>query len=142
MAKNENENKTLTPEDGSQSPDINARLAALEEEYKKKLAELDAKMDEASAKAEYISSESPSNKVIKDITRDKDDDYVEIRLFKDGDKYKDDVFVGVNGKMCQVKRGVPVKIQRRYARVIAESENESAIVNAQLESRDGEITKM
>jgi hypothetical protein len=37
---------------------------------------------------------------------------VTIELFKDNDKYKDDVFVAVNGKSYQIQRGVPVTVPR------------------------------
>lgn len=40
---------------------------------------------------------------------------VEVELFKDNDKYKDDVFVAVNGVGMIVPRGVKVKIPRKYA---------------------------
>ena len=40
---------------------------------------------------------------------------VEIELFKDNDKYKDDVFVAVNGVGMIVPRGEKVKIPRKYA---------------------------
>ena len=38
----------------------------------------------------------------------KPNDLVPIRLFKDNDKYKDDVFVAVNGRSFQIKRGETV----------------------------------
>ena len=47
---------------------------------------------------------------------------VEIELFYDGDKYKDDVHVGVNGKSWLIKRGEKVKVPRFVAEVIANSE--------------------
>ena len=40
---------------------------------------------------------------------------VEIELFKDNNKYKDDVFVAVNGRGMLVPRGKKVKIPRKYA---------------------------
>ena len=40
---------------------------------------------------------------------------VEVELFKDNDKYKDDVFVAVNGVGMIVPRGEKVKIPRKYA---------------------------
>ena len=40
------------------------------------------------------------------------EELVSIRLFKDNDKYKDDVFVAVNGEAIQIKRGETVKIKR------------------------------
>ena len=35
---------------------------------------------------------------------------VTIKLFKDGEKYNDDVFVSVNGCNYQIKRGETVKV--------------------------------
>lgn len=40
---------------------------------------------------------------------------VEVELFKDTDKYKDDVFVAVNGVGMIVPRGEKVKIPRKFA---------------------------
>ena len=48
-----------------------------------------------------------------------DDGYVTVKLFKDNEKYKDDVFVSVNGRRLQVKRGVAVRIPREHAEVLA-----------------------
>ncbi len=47
---------------------------------------------------------------------------VSIRLFKDNAKYKDDVFVAVNGKGMIVPRGEDVKIPRKYAEALKISE--------------------
>ena len=47
---------------------------------------------------------------------------VEVRLFKDNDKYKDDVFVAVNGVGMMVPRGKDVKIPRKYAIALKNSE--------------------
>ena len=35
---------------------------------------------------------------------------VTVKLFKDNDRYKDDVFVSVNGNNFQIQRGVEVKV--------------------------------
>ncbi len=48
-------------------------------------------------------------------------DLVEVRLFKDNGKYKDDVFVAVNGKSFQIKRGVTVKVPRYVKEVLDSS---------------------
>ena len=45
-----------------------------------------------------------------------------VTLFKDADRYKDDLFVGLNGVGLNIKRGVPVKLKRKFARVIEESQ--------------------
>ena len=47
---------------------------------------------------------------------------VTVKLFKDTNKYKDDVFVAVNGKGMIVPRGKEVKIPRKYAIALKNSE--------------------
>lgn len=49
---------------------------------------------------------------------------VSVKLFKDNDKYKDDVFVAVNGVGMIVPRGKEVKIPRKYALAIEQSERQ------------------
>ncbi len=52
------------------------------------------------------------------------EEYVTIELLKDDDKYKDDVYVSVNGANCLVQRGVPVRIKRKFAMELAKSQHE------------------
>ena len=47
---------------------------------------------------------------------------VEIHLFEDGDRYKDDVFVAVNGKTFQIKRGETVEVPECVAEVLRHQE--------------------
>jgi len=47
---------------------------------------------------------------------------VTIKLFKDNDRYKDDVFVAVNGVGMMVPRGKEVEIPRKYAIALQNSE--------------------
>ena len=54
--------------------------------------------------------------------QDPDEEYVTVALFCDGDKYKDDVFVSVNGENCLIKRGTPVQIKRKFANVLDQSD--------------------
>ena len=49
------------------------------------------------------------------------DEYVEVELFRDNDRYKDDVFVAVGGENCLIKRGEPVRIKRKLALVLEQS---------------------
>lgn len=42
-------------------------------------------------------------------------------LFRDNDKYKDDVFVAVNGEGCLIQRGKQVMIKRKFAEVLQRS---------------------
>ena len=46
---------------------------------------------------------------------------VEIEAFGDGNYYKDDVFIAVNGKSIVVKRGEKVKVAKKYAEVFENS---------------------
>lgn len=65
-------------------------------------------------------------KEVKEVV--KDDAYynekVKIKLFKDNGKYKDDVFVAVNGIGMIVPRGKEVEIPRKYAIALANSERQ------------------
>lgn len=46
---------------------------------------------------------------------------VEIELFKDNGRYKDDVFVAVNGVGCLIQRGKKIKVKRKYALAIEDA---------------------
>jgi len=50
------------------------------------------------------------------------DELVTVKLFKDNDRYKDDVFVAVNGVGMIVPRGKEVEIPRKYALALQYSE--------------------
>ena len=111
---------------------LEEKLEALAKIYEEKIKALEG-------------SEKPEKKtdmrLIRDVSAKKADDYVEIRLFKDGDKYKDDVLVGINGYMCRIRRGVPVKIKRSFAKVISDSEDSVANVNADFLIKDGKMER-
>ncbi len=47
---------------------------------------------------------------------------VAVKLFRDNDRYKDDVYVAVNGHNCIIKRGEWVRIKRKFAMVLDQSE--------------------
>lgn len=59
------------------------------------------------------------------------DDYleelVEIMLFKDSDKYSDDLIVTHNGKNYQIKRGVKVMVPRKVQLVIEDSMKQAGL---------------
>lgn len=50
------------------------------------------------------------------------EEYVTVKLFKDSGKYADDVFVAVNGEGCNIPRGKPVKIKKKFAEVLDQSD--------------------
>ncbi len=47
---------------------------------------------------------------------------VAVKLFRDNERYKDDVYVAVNGHNCVIKRGEWVRIKRKFALVLDQSE--------------------
>ncbi len=47
--------------------------------------------------------------------------YTKVKLFKDNDKYKDDVMVAINGKTWLIQRGVWVEVPENVALVLEES---------------------
>ena len=49
-------------------------------------------------------------------------DTVVIRLFKDNQRYKTPVFVGVNGETYLIQRGVDVEVPKAVAEVLRHSE--------------------
>ena len=53
-----------------------------------------------------------------------EDELVEVNLFHDNKDYKDDVFVGINGRTWVIKRGEPVKVPKSVAKVLKQSEEQ------------------
>ena len=49
------------------------------------------------------------------------EEQVSVRLFKDNDKYKGDVFVAVNGQSVLIRRGERVAIKKKFAEVLEQS---------------------
>lgn len=83
----------------------------------------------AEAKAEAAKIVAEAKAQVGAATKDPED-LVYVRLFKDGDKYKDDVFVAVNGRAYQIQRGVTVKVPRYVADVLEQSmEQDNATAN-------------
>ena len=51
-------------------------------------------------------------------------DTVKIKLFRDAGRYRDDMFVAVNGRRYRIQRGEEVSVPRCVANVIEESEKQ------------------
>jgi len=65
-----------------------------------------------------------------------------VNLFYDGDKYKDPLFVGINGMTWLVKRGEPVEVPIEVAEVINQSlkqDGKTAQLIRELAGKDKEI---
>lgn len=90
--------------------------AKMEEKFARMQAEYEAKikeLKEEKAPAPQIKTETEADKKL--------EEYVEVKLMYDGDKYKDDVYVAVNGENCRIKRGQYVRIKRKFAEVLDQS---------------------
>jgi hypothetical protein len=108
--------------------DIEALKAELRAELMKDLkAEMkaDSKGRQAEKQASVVKD---AQGLTADETKARDaylEEYVVVQLFKDGKDYKDDVFIGINGQRVQVKRGIPVKMKRKFAMEIDQSQIQS-----------------
>lgn len=68
----------------------------------------------------------------------KNEELVEITLFRDGEKYKDDVYVCVNGESCLIRRGEPVRVRRCIAEVLEHSMRQDARAEAMMGGRSAD----
>ena len=68
-------------------------------------------------------------------------DKVMIKLFYDGARYKDDVFVGVNGRRYQIKRGVEVEVPLAVKEVLDNSMRQDAAANRYMIELSNEAQK-
>lgn len=66
------------------------------------------------------------------------EELIPIQLFKDKNKYKDDVFIAINGQRVQVQRGVTVMLPKKYAMVLQRSVVQDAETADLIESETSE----
>lgn len=64
---------------------------------------------------------------------------VKFTAFKDDDKYKDDIFVSVNGKRYQIKRGVEVEIPESVYKVLVNSQGQDQAAFNLMEKKEREF---
>ena len=98
---------------------MNETIAAIKAEYEQKLAEKET--ENAILRGEKKLEEEKARKADQEYENYLNE-YISVKLFKDNDRYKDDVYVAVNGKNCVIKRGEWVKIKRKFALVLDASE--------------------
>ena len=113
---------------------IKAQIAKMIEEAK---AEAEAIVNNAKEQAKDVLNGKPAMSEEAKKAEAYWNEEVEIQLFKDGGKYKDDVYVAVNGENCLIQRGKPVKVKRKFAealRLSLEQDNETADMIRELES--------
>lgn len=126
MAKNTEDSVTMTMDD------FNAMVKKLKEEVK---AEMEAEANGVDAET------SEADKLLREQIKEAEshlNDPVTIQLFKDGNKYKDDVFVSINDKNYLIQRGVPVTVPRIVAQVLQQSQEQDIAAAAYREAQQRE----
>lgn len=87
----------------------------------KELEAVETMTDEELAEAVENAADEEVTKNTSTVNDDYLEELVEIMLFKDSDKYSDDLIVTHNGKNYQIKRGVKVMVPRKVQLVIEDS---------------------
>ena len=99
-------------------------------------------IDEAKAAAEETRHEKEENiSAEREAELARGEELVEVKLFKDNDKYKEPVFVGVNGETVAIERGVRVKIKRKFAEVLDNSDKQDYETAKLIERKSDEFSK-
>jgi len=104
--------------------EVQAQIAAIMAEAEAAKAEAMRLVEEARIAAGVKSAEAEAKAKRAAEHKAYMEEYVDVKLFKDNDKYKDDVFVSVNGENCVIKRGERVRIKRKFAEVLDHSEHQ------------------
>ena len=113
-------------------------------------AQVEAMLAQAKAEAEKIVADAKASvggelteeqKKAKEERKAYWDELVEVKLFKDNNKYKDDVFVSVGDENCLIKRGVKVKIKRKFAAVLENSDMQDYETSLLIEKKSSEFAK-
>ena len=127
MAKNEK--KIEEQAEQIVSPELEAIKAQIAKMLADAKAEAEAIINNAKDQANAAAIGKPAVSEEAKKAEDYWNEEVEIQLFKDSGKYKDDVQVGHNGVMYLIQRGKPVKVKRKIAEVLRQSleqDNETA----------------
>ena len=98
-----------------QSPEAQDVQAEAQDILDKAREEAAAIVEAAKRAAEEAAAPAPTGAAARE------ENLVPIRLFRDGDKYKDDVFVAVNGRSWQIRRGETVMVPDYVAEVLEQS---------------------
>ena len=112
----------------------------IEEMLAKAKAEAEAIV--ANAKATTGANTSEARKKFVEESNARGEEYIEVKLFKDNDRYKDDVFVQVNGENCVIKRGERVKIKRKFSGVLDNSDMQDYETSKLIEKKSSEFAKI
>lgn len=105
-------------------------------------AKAEAEKIVADAKSATGADASEERKKFVEESNARGEEYVEVKLFKDNNRYKDDVFVQVNGENCVIKRGERVKVKRKFAGVLDNSDMQDYETSRLIEKKSSEFSKI
>lgn len=117
-----------------------AEERAAKEAAEKKAAEAEAALAEKATEAkiapvcevDYAAEEDAKKKAYYN-------ELVPVMLFKDNEKYKDDVFVAHNGRTFQIQRGVEVKVPRKVALILERSHAQDMQTANLIQEKEAEL---
>ncbi len=148
MAKDtKTDEKPIVKENIGENAGETINLADVAEQYKKQMEEM---LANAKAEAEKIlagAKASVSGEVTEEQKKANEErkaylnELVEVRLFKDNNKYKDDVYVSINGENCVIKRGIPVKIKRKFALLLETSDIQDYETSILIDEKSNEFAR-
>lgn len=130
-------NETVEETKATTLEEMQAQMAAMLAEAQAAKAEA-ARMLEEAAKLSAGKINSAERAAEIEADRQRSNELVEVKLFKDTGKYKDDVFVAVNGENCVIKRGERVQIKRKFAEVLDHSEHQDYETSLMIEQKSRE----
>ena len=113
--------------------ELEASLKALEEQLKQKDAELEAMKAKNNDEEQLPDAKYTPTRHY--VPRKK----VTIELFKDDYRYKEPLFVGINGRFMWIKRGVPVEVDDYIADFIEQQKAEEARIMRRVEAEEKEF---
>lgn len=119
--------------------DMQAQIEAMLAETKKAKEEAERLL--AEAKASVNGGKTEEQKKYEEERKAYWNELVKVKLFKDNNKYKDDVYVSVNGENCVIKRGVEVEIKRKFAAVLDASDLQDYETSMLIEQKSSEYAK-
>jgi hypothetical protein len=127
------ESKAPEKQEQPTQEELLARIKALEEANAAAEKEKDALEKKLKAKGKSADKEPDSAQKVDYL-----DERVKVRLFKDSEKYKDDVDICVNGERILIKRGVDVFIPRKHALILEQSLKQDDLARATIEAFERE----
>ena len=118
-------------------------LADVAKQVEEMLANAKAEAEKivADAKASVSGGMTEEQKKAKEESDAYWNELVPVKLFKDNHKYKDDVFVAVNGENCVIKRGEEVMVKRKFKAILDNSDLQDYETAKLVEQKSNEFAK-